>query len=156
MHESTETELGRIYRRDGVLVPAIVVDEARPETAPLHAHFTWDDSEAAEEWRREEARRLIRNFRIVVEDAKPSEPAQVSISIAEGPTVPAYMNITHPVTGLRGYYATEELLADERSRQVILDQLRRDIAALRRKYQHLEEFGAVMRAELEPMQQAAV
>lgn len=150
MNEQTQHELDRIYRRDGILVPAIVVDEARPEQAPLHPQFTWDDGIAAEEWRREEARRLIRVHRIVIDEAAAKEPQTVQVNVTDGPSVPAYMNITHPVTGLRGYYATEDLLADERTKELLLQQVRRDIASLRRKYQGLVDFDSVLQSELNP------
>lgn len=145
----TQQELNRIYRRDGVLVPAIVVDEARPDDSPLHQHFTWDDGEAADEWRREQARRLIRTFKIVLDETTPPQPINVNINMNEGSTVPEYMNLTHPATGLRGYYRTQDLLTDEQTRPLIFDEVRKHIASLRRKYQHLVDFDAVLRSELD-------
>jgi len=151
MNEEQTQELDRIYQRDGVLIPAVVVDEARPEDAPLHPSFTWDDGIAAEEWRRQEARRIIRLHRIVIE---PSGVTEIVVNpqhdeTVDGTTVPAWMNITHPNTDLRGYYRTADLLADQRTKEMILEQVRREIRSLRRKYQGLVDFDAIVRAELE-------
>ena len=62
-------ELERIARSapDGVLTPSAVVESARDEGSPLHDKFEWDDGVAAEAWRLEQARRLIRTVKVVVE-----------------------------------------------------------------------------------------
>jgi hypothetical protein len=52
---------------EGRLTASNVVETARDETSPLHSHFEWDDSAAAEEHRKEQARRLIRSVKIRVE-----------------------------------------------------------------------------------------
>jgi len=46
--QTAGSELDRIRQRDGTIIPAVVVDEARPEEAPLHPAFEWRDSVAAE------------------------------------------------------------------------------------------------------------
>jgi len=54
-------ELERISaKRDGELLPEDVVEAARPPRSPLHSRFTWDDSEAAHQYRLWQARQLIR------------------------------------------------------------------------------------------------
>lgn len=63
-------ELERIHAARGVLRPAVVVDEARPEDAPLHPYFEWRDDVAAERFRREQARAIIRSVHVV---AQPDE-----------------------------------------------------------------------------------
>lgn len=55
----------------GLLKPADVVNAARDKSSPLHGHFCWDDGEAAERWREEQARQLIRNVRITVNAGTP-------------------------------------------------------------------------------------
>lgn len=53
-------ELARIRRSNGALTPESVVDASRPEDAPLHPEFEWDDSVAAEGYRKYQARTMIR------------------------------------------------------------------------------------------------
>lgn len=57
-------------KNNGRLTPKDVVDAARPPSSPLHPFFEWDDETAAESWRIETARELIRSVRveIVTED----------------------------------------------------------------------------------------
>jgi len=49
----------------GALTPARIVDTARPESSPIHRHFEWNDTEAAEAYRREQAGSLIRHIYLV-------------------------------------------------------------------------------------------
>lgn len=60
-------ELQRIYDRDGLLSPEVVVKEARKKSSPLHGSFDWDDKTAGHSWRLFQARKLIGRFRIHVE-----------------------------------------------------------------------------------------
>ena len=71
-------ELDRIRRRDGAVRTEVVVDEARPADSPLHAEFTWDDGEAAREYRLIEARQLIR---AVVVTYPSEEPRSVYVHV---------------------------------------------------------------------------
>lgn len=52
--------LKSIQERDGVIDPAVLVKEAEDESHPLHAAFNWDDTKAAFEWRKQQARNLIK------------------------------------------------------------------------------------------------
>jgi len=89
--QTAGSELDRIRRRDGTIRPAAVVDEARPEEAPLHPAFEWNDPVAAEQWREHQARTLIRVVRVV--PAAPQEPRVASVrpvNQAAAPVVERY------------------------------------------------------------------
>lgn len=64
---------------DGKLTSEDVVLEARNETSPLHSWFTWDDSEAAHQWRMAEAQRLVRCVLVVTEPTASPQKAFYSI-----------------------------------------------------------------------------
>lgn len=51
----------------GRLTPDAVVQDAKSAKSPLHDQFEWDDSEAARQWRLQQARDLIRSVRIEIE-----------------------------------------------------------------------------------------
>jgi tRNA A37 N6-isopentenylltransferase MiaA len=68
--------LADIEDRHGVIDPHTVVDESRPEDAPLHPVFEWRDEVAAEKWRLEQARRVVRSVEIIAEDR--NEPTQIA------------------------------------------------------------------------------
>lgn len=92
-------ELVRIEADSGGLTPAAVVEASRDESAPLHPAFTWDDSQAGERWRRQEARTLIRSIEVVREDDN------------EKTAVPVFVSVTSPDSATR-YMATAEVVTD--------------------------------------------
>ncbi|HOX27401.1 MAG TPA: hypothetical protein PLU44_16765 [Candidatus Krumholzibacteria bacterium] len=63
----------------GMLDAPDVVKAARPEKSPLHRYFEWDDTEAAELYRVEQARCLIRLVVTTVPGA--AEPVQAFVSL---------------------------------------------------------------------------
>ena len=77
--------LADIENRHGVIDPHTVVDESRPDDAPLHPVFEWRDEIAAERWRVEQARRVVRSVEIVAEDRnQPTQIAYVNIQSQGG------------------------------------------------------------------------
>lgn len=57
--------------KQGRLSAKNLLDESRPEDAPLHGSFEWDDSVAAEKYREDQAREIIRSLVIVPEKCEP-------------------------------------------------------------------------------------
>ena len=134
-------ELTGIYRRCGELTPQIVVDEARPEGAPLHSRFEWDDAVAGEKYRLTQASALIRVVRIEYTTSESDEKKFIR----------AFSSLHESGEPDRqGYAPTEEVLADPVTRQVLLRTMQRDIATLKKRYGHLAEFAEMMLAAIEP------
>lgn len=77
--QTAGTELERIRVSYGcnsftALTPKAVVEEARPEDAPLHPAFEWDNDTAAEKYREHQATNLIRRVRVVAAPAPKRQP----------------------------------------------------------------------------------
>lgn len=64
--EEAIAELKALEDRRGRLTAEQVVEAARPDGSALHGCFEWDDSKAAESYRIEQARELIRRVKIEV------------------------------------------------------------------------------------------
>ena len=126
---SVYEELLSIYMQYGRLTPAIVVEESREAGAPLHDRFEWDDSVAAEGFRREQAAELIRTQKVTY--LKSGETRSVrsfhSVSRADGQT----------------YVPVPEVIADEFTYQLVVNQMRREWNEFRKRYEHLAEFRAI-------------
>lgn len=113
------------------LTAANLVDVSRPEDAPLHPEFEWRDDVAAERWREEQARQIIRCIRVVSED----EP--------EKPPVRMYV---HPVLESPNYEPLHMVLQDQDKRSSLLKAALRDMVAFKAKYKELHELAKVMDA----------
>jgi hypothetical protein len=126
-------QLQAIYDEHGQLTPLLVLDEARPEDHPLHSRFEWDDSAAAESWRREQAHRLIRSVRVVYREASATERAR---DIRAFHALRAQDNDN----GGFAYETAEAIAADPFKTKLLLQQMEREWQALRRRYAEFEEF----------------
>lgn len=130
-------ELERIRKCNGdTLRAADVVDESRPAVAPLHPVFTWDDEQAAELWRQDEARRLIRNVCVVIQGEGETQKAR-----------PVYIHTT-PEAGrdTAGYRTISAVMADDNSRRAaILDALAQ-LRGWQKRYGWLKELASVSAA----------
>lgn len=116
------------------LTPQNLVDVSRPEDAPLHNEFEWDNDVAAEEWRRVQARLLINNLAIVIEEQK-QEPVRAFFSLQ---------------CGFRkndgNYESTIRIMSDSEKRKKLLESAKRDMEAFKNKYQMLTELQDVFSA----------
>jgi hypothetical protein len=76
--------IDRMMETRGEITPAEVVEESRPANAPLHPLFEWDDSVAAEKYREDQARAVIRSYVIIVRDDQGNEHQELrNVSIAQ-------------------------------------------------------------------------
>lgn len=115
----------------GNLNAKALVDVSRPEDAPLHNEFEWDDSIAAEKYREEQARYLIRHITIVTED---SEPVRAFFKIAVKDSEP------------ENYTSVIKIMSDAEARAALLKQAFNEMYAFRKKYSMLTELAKVFAA----------
>ena len=85
-------ELEKLSQQHGHLSSSIVVDAARPEDAPLHPAFEWDDAIAGERYRRQQASTLVRAVVVVPvpNSTTPEHRAYVRVATPEQPK-PVYL-----------------------------------------------------------------
>ena len=121
-------ELNRIYTKNGALNPADIVDESRPEDAPLHDCFEWRDDVAAEKYREQQAQTIVRAIVAVNEDATKSESVRAFVHVR---------NTYEPIS---------VVVNDAEKIQEVLQTALRELAAFRRKYETLSELAPVFRA----------
>ncbi len=136
---SLRDALQRVYDEHEQLTPALVVDVARDPSHELHSRFEWDDQVAGEAWRREQAHQLIRSVRVVYREGTDTDAAR---------SVRAF----HAVRTDQGhvYKPVDEVVGDDFTRQLVLNDMRREWQTLHRRYRDFEEFLSMVRADLEP------
>lgn len=128
-------ELERIAKQNnGILQPEIVVEEARRPSSPLHSKFTWDDTEAAHQYRIYQARNLIRVVvQMIPNTADSHERVWVSLKKDrenEG----------------GGYRTLVSVLSDNDLREQLLQQAFEDMEYFQEKYSKLQELSEIFSA----------
>jgi hypothetical protein len=73
-------EINRIYERDGMVKPSVLVEESEPVEAPAHEAFEWDNIKAGKEYRLMQARGYIRHA-VVTCEGKTSEYCHIPASV---------------------------------------------------------------------------
>jgi hypothetical protein len=118
-------ELERIRLRDGGITVDAMLEEARPEEAPLHPLCTWDDKTAAENWRKQELRQAARSLVVITPERDPYR---------------AYAHVANPAPTQQGYYQRTEIAVSNlneyesvfRSASMRLAEAQRAMAELKR------------------------
>ena len=140
-------ELERIRQRDGGITVDVVLSEARPPDAPLHPLCTWDDSVAAENWRRDEIRRAIRCLQV---ETLVGEPYKV------------FVHCANPARDQQGYYQRVEVAVQNineyelvfKSAALRLGEAQRAMAELKRVAESLQPPFSIRRTAVVEADQA--
>lgn len=134
LHKTAAQTAGEVCERlnaEGRLTPTDLVEDSRPEDAPLHSEFEWDDDVAAEHWRMHQARNII-NAIVVVNEAP--EPTQVR----------AFFQVTSPSR----YESVQTIIRRPDMYDTLLHRALSELSAFKDKYKQIKELNAVF-AEIE-------
>lgn len=117
--------------QSGALTAANLVSVSRPEDAPLHGEFEWNDTEAAERWREQQARVLISSITVISADLPASEPVKAFVNVLY--SQPEYESITAVVRQADKYAA-------------LMERALAELQSFQRKYKLLSELAPVFSA----------
>jgi hypothetical protein len=117
-------------RHSGILKPEVVVSVAREPSSVLHSYFEWNNSKAADAYRLEQARQLIRVNVTVIGENPDTRNIYVSLS-------------TDRISG-GGYRVLADVLKDDDLRRVLLSDSVREMEHFIKKYNNLKELSRVI------------
>ena len=123
-------EIHRLYE-EGKSQPKDIVDASRPDDAPLHPAFEWNDSVAAELFRQDQARTLIRQI-VTLEKTESEEPVYVRAFFKIDPEESTYE-------------PTIVIMNDAEKRKQLLAIAKRELKQFKAKYSTLNELASVFK-----------
>lgn len=121
-------------QQGGRLTPKMVVDAARSSNNPLHRHFEWDDATAADAYRMDQARNLIRIVRVDEPDADEPQPR-------------AFLSVSDD-SGI-AYRSLDAVRKSEDFQQALLKAAERDLEAFERRYRQMADICEIVRTARE-------
>lgn len=131
-------EAGEVLNRlelEGRLSAKGLLDESRPENAPLHKEFEWNDGVAAENWREHQARHIIGSILVIPEKSEP---------------VRGFFKIER--SGNR-YESIQTILESRDKTNLLLEEAFKELSRIEMKYKTLDllqrVWDAAHRAEIE-------
>jgi len=122
----------QLARKNHGVSAEVLVEAASNPGSPLHECFEWDDTKAAAEYRKVQARLILRSLTVTVQEDDDHEPVQVNafVCLEEGPE----------------YLSVQSVVSDEdmdlRYKRILLEDLRQ----CKRKVQAYKEFTEVVQA----------
>jgi hypothetical protein len=127
-------ELRRIAdENDGLLEPVHVVEAARNAASPLHPHFEWDDSIAAQNYRIWQARDLLIKVKVILDGPNETQvPTRVFVSL------------TPDRHSGDGYRPLDVVLANTSLRNQLLEDALHEMERFQAKYATLRELTKVV------------
>lgn len=129
----------------GELTSARFLDVSRPEDAPTHNLFEWNDSVAAERYRLQQATVAINSVEVQI----------VNESTATVIPQAAFVNVISKAPARTGEFAPIDVaLSDANMRNTLLQNALKELQSFRRKYSQLSELTAVF-AEIKKVEQAS-
>lgn len=128
------TQMAR--QKGGVLMVDDVLSEAQAEDSILHKHFVWDNSEAADLYRRQQARALIQKCRIQLIESEAVE-------------IRAFVSLPTDRNAGGGYRLTTEVVSDELMKEELIHDIRMTISRWTRKLHLLDRDVAELLVEVE-------
>lgn len=135
--DAAHAELVRIRNKYGELSPENVVAESTDKDSILHSIFEWDDTAAAEKYRREQARHLIKNIEVKITIEHYAIPCR------------ALVNVVTSVSPTRTYIPVEEAIADDTAYKDLLEQAKKEAMTFVGKYSQITELNKAKAALLE-------
>lgn len=131
--KAIQAELQSISDQNGgVLLPAAVVEFAKNPDTQLHGQFEWDDSEAARQYRLEQARRIIRVSVVVVGERSEN--------------VRAFVSLKKDRYDGGGYRPMTVVLSSEELHAQMLSDALSELQAIKAKHRRLQELRPVFDA----------
>lgn len=125
----------------GRLTPRQVVDESAPKSALLHPLFEWDNKKAADEYRLDQARHVIRSVTVKYREHDEGGPK----------TIRAFVNVKDDDD--QHYTSTLHAMSDDELRAKVIRKAWNDLTAWRARYEELSEFATLF-ATMEEIQEA--
>jgi len=139
-------------KNDGTVTPEAVVEACKGKPRhPLYKFFEWNDTTAAAEYRKEQARCLLRSFIVVYAEAPKVETRAFHV-ITQGSG-----SASNPDSKPRQVYcSTDEILADPDTRADLLTRALRELVAFQRKFRGLQELAPIFRTMNEVLETVEV
>lgn len=124
--------------RDGEIKPFTIVDEAKPTDALLHPAFEWDDTSAAEKYRENQAKSIIRNI-VVVQEKPASSPVITRAIVNVAPCEEEHPNES-------GHYVTvETAMRDSDMKSTLFQHALAELNMFKAKYREMSEFSKLFK-----------
>jgi acetolactate synthase regulatory subunit len=126
-------EILKVQKQKGLTAESLL-DEARKKSSKLHKFFEWDNDKAGDKWRLQQARVLINEVQIIVENKTRYAFENVSISVQNKGCEEEYV---------REYFPLADIMTDEQKRKQLIARALIEVNYWKERHSELTEFNDV-------------
>ena len=124
--------------KEGAVTPQRLVEISKPKDAPLHDEFEWNNTIAAQKYREEQARQIIKNIVIIEVSEETEEPKQIKCWVnSDRAFVPTDEK-------LHKYVTIDTALNNIGWRDNLIKAAKKDMSAFIHKYRRLTELSEII------------
>ena len=132
MNKKVINEILEVKKKKGLTAKS-VVEKAKNKTSAMHKLFEWDNTKAGEAWRIQQARVLINEVKIIVENKEYYAFENVNVALD-----------TKDSTFSRNeYFHRNEIISNNALRQQMVDRAYNYVKYWREQYKQYNEFGPI-------------
>lgn len=129
-------------RLDGGLTSEDVLEEAREGASLLHDFFEWNDSIAAEEYRKRQAGYLIRGIKVTIINKSAREELGIEIP----GSIRAFHSLKVPESEEPVYVSVDRIAQDVELRRQLMEKAWKELISWKERYKKYQEFDRLCRA----------
>jgi len=126
---------------DGSIIATQVVDDAKDKDSPLHEFFEWNNKRAADRYRLEQARYILRSIEVVIKTDGGQETSTRAFH---------YVTIDNSFISERNkagqvVVAVKRAMSEDDLRKQIIEGALRQLKTWQRKYKQYQELAAIIK-----------
>jgi len=131
---------------NGEVTPDVVLGDAQHEDSPLNSFFEWDDTQAAIQYRRTQARYLLRSIHVVVKvnDQETTTRAFHRVTIHDTEPADNGHEVDEPEPR-QVYVSVQQVFTDAELRRQAIAEALRQLTSWRERYQQYQELAHVFK-----------
>ncbi len=126
-----------LEEKNGGVTPEIVLDDARKKTSPLHDYFEWNDHKAADLYRIDQSRYLIRSINVVI-----IRDGQEEMTRAFHPVI---VREEKQDKGKK-YLSAQVVFSDTDYRRQTIEDALKELGGWRKRYQQYSELSSIFQS----------
>ena len=126
-------ETAAILAGAGVITPRMIVDASSNDSTRLHGFFEWDDAEAADKHRLDQARSLLRSIEVYyqLEPSEESKPLRAMYSVVDEDDERVYVSL-------------DTVIRSDVYREQVIKKAQKEMRSWACKYRQYKELSAVV------------
>ena len=128
-----------LFHPQQYVIAAQLIDDAKAKESPLHDYFEWNNKRAAERWRIEQARYLLRGITVVITTPEGEERTTRAFHSV---TLDGSYEINVPKT----YVTVQRAMSEDELRTQVIEEALKKIKSWQRRYKEYKEFAKIVQA----------